>query len=94
VIRQNLGRDGLLLAGLVVLHELFRHFLAGEAIVSALFAPGGAHAAGTIVLGVLFVALRVVLLVGVPGWIGAQVVMVACARVTHTRSPPSTTSSQ
>ena len=79
MIRQDLRRDGFLLLALVVVHELFRHFLAGEAIVSALFSPGGAHRAGTILLGVAFVALRVALFVGVPGWVGAQLASVGLA---------------
>jgi hypothetical protein len=59
---------------LVVVHEVLRRSLAGDAIVSALFAPSGPHAWTTLLLGLTFVATRVALFVGVPGWLAGRAV--------------------
>jgi len=77
VNRRKLQRDVLLAIVLFALHALLRRELAGDAIVSALFAPKGPHAAWTLLLGLSFVVLRVVLFVGVPGWIVAQLFLAA-----------------
>jgi hypothetical protein len=85
VIRRNPKRDAALLAALVLAHELLRHTLAGDAIVSSLFAPGGAHAKWTLFVGIGFVALRVVLFVGVPGVLAGELVRAAYERVLERR---------
>lgn len=67
-------RELLFVLALVVVHEVLRRVLAGDAIVSALFAPSGPHAWTTLLLGLVFVATRVLLFVGVPGWIAGRAV--------------------
>jgi len=67
-----LRREVLFVLALVAVHEVLRRSLAGDAIVSALFAPSGPHAWTTLLLGLTFVASRVVLFVGVPGWIAGR----------------------
>jgi hypothetical protein len=62
------------LVALVFVHEALRRAFAGDAIVSALFAPSGPHAWTTLFLGLAFVAIRIVLFVGVPGWVAARAV--------------------
>ena len=73
--RRTFVRDVVLAIALFALHALLGRELAGDAIVSALFAPKGPHATWTLVLGSSFVVLRVVLFVGVPGWVVAQLLL-------------------
>lgn len=77
------------LLGLAAVHEVLRRSLAGDAIVSALFAPSGAHAAATLFLGLTFVGVRVALFVAVPGWIGARLCAALWQRYTSGRYGPS-----
>ena len=79
-VRGRPRREVLFLLALVAVHEVLRRALAGDAIVSALFAPSGPHAWTTLLLGLTFVASRVVLFVGVPGWIAGQAVSALWAR--------------
>jgi hypothetical protein len=65
-------RDVALLLGLVAVHEALRRSLAGDAIVSALFAPSGPHAWTTLGLGLTFLAIRVTLFVGAPAWFASR----------------------
>ena len=71
----------------VTFHEVLRRSLAGEAVVSALFAPKGPHTMTTLALGLAFVLLRVVLFVLVPGCAGAFICREIATRIRRTPLP-------
>ncbi|HEX4339393.1 MAG TPA: hypothetical protein VH062_25980 [Polyangiaceae bacterium] len=73
-------RDLLMLAVLVALHEGMKRALADGALVTALFSPGGAHSAATLLVGLLLIACRLTLFIGVPGWFVATAVSAIVAR--------------
>lgn len=70
----------LFVLALAAVHEVLRRSLAGDAIVSALFAPSGPHTYATLALGLLFLGVRTALFVGVPGWLGARAIPFAYQR--------------
>jgi hypothetical protein len=83
----RLKRDVGILAVLVALHELLAYLLGGDVVVSALFAPQGIRALGLLAVALLFVVLRVVLFVGVPGWLGAVLFEAVFRAVVARRAP-------
>lgn len=86
-MRGSSRREALFVLALVAAHEVFRYVLAGDAIVSALFAPSGPHAWTTLLLGLTFVATRVVLLVAVPAWIAGRAISVLWAWAERRQAP-------
>jgi hypothetical protein len=74
--RSTLKRDLVILVVLVAIHEVCHRALSGGVVVSSLLAPAGAKAVLTLLLGLFFVTLRVMLFVGVPAWAVSQVVLV------------------
>jgi hypothetical protein len=81
----NWKRDGVVLAVLVLLHELCRRALADGVIVSSLFAPLGIKTALTLASALVFLVIRLTLYVGVPGWLGARLVLTAAGYLERRR---------
>ena len=69
--RTRLERDGTIVLALVVLHQVLKLAFADGAIGRALYSPDVTRSIPTVLLGILLVNVRVLLLVGVPGILGA-----------------------
>jgi len=78
--RRRWNRDFLLLVALGAPEEVLHRTLNGGVVVAALLSPAGAKEAFTLILGLLFVTLRVALFVGAPGWAVAQLVLAISRR--------------
>jgi hypothetical protein len=78
--RRTWNRDFLLLVTLGAIEEVLHRTLNGGVVVAALLSPAGAKEAFTLLLGLLFVTLRVVLFVGAPGWAVSQLVLAISRR--------------
>jgi hypothetical protein len=79
--RSKLKRDLVILVVLVAIHEVCHRALSDGVVVSSLLAPAGAKAVLTLLLGLFFVTLRVVLFVGAPAWAVSQVALALAARL-------------
>jgi hypothetical protein len=82
-------RDALLIAGLVVAHEVMKRFLADGGLVAALLSPGGAHSAFTLLLALLLVVVRFAIVVAVPAFLAGkafELCAVAASRIRKRRA--------
>jgi hypothetical protein len=71
VNRSKVKRDVGILLALLVVHQILKYAFADGALGRALFSPNIAGSAPTLLAGVVLLNVRVLLVVGVPGVLGA-----------------------